>query len=152
MMRAALAAALATQATAWQWWEARGRAGYVLVAYEESLNGGGLAFGQDLVRYAYNSVGFDAGRCLELCSGPGFIGFALLAAGVCDSLTLADVNPRALDAVRATVDHPANAWLRNRTTAYLSDGLAGVPASDMWDLVVSNPPHFSGLGRADGSL
>ena len=42
----------------WLWWEVQGRAGTVLVAYEEHLNGGGLAFGMDLVRYAYNAVGF----------------------------------------------------------------------------------------------
>ena len=74
-----------------------------------------FAFGQDLVRYAYNSVGYNAGRCCEFCSGPGFIGFALLAAGVCDFMVLADVHPRALDAVAATLDHPANAWVRNAT-------------------------------------
>ena len=51
----------------WLWWEVQGRAGTVLVAYEEDLNGGGLAFGMDLVRYAYNAVGFNIGRCLRRC-------------------------------------------------------------------------------------
>ena len=111
------------------------------------MNGGGLAFGQDLVRYAYNAAGFDAGRCFELCSGPGFIGFALMAAGVCESLALADINPRAIAAVKATLALPANAWLSNATSIYLSNGLDAIPSSsEKWDLVVSNPPHFSERG------
>ena len=63
----------------WLWWEVHGREGSVLVAYEEHLNGGGLAFGMDLVRYAYNAVGFNIGRCLEFLGWPS-CGFALVAA------------------------------------------------------------------------
>ena len=84
----------------WLWWEVQGRAGAVLVAYEEDLNGGGLAFGMDLVRHAYNAVGFNIGRCLEFCAGPAFIGFALVAAGVCDTLALSDRNPEAVAAIK----------------------------------------------------
>ena len=127
----------------WLWWEVQGRAGTVLVAYEEQLNGGGLAFGMDLVRHAYNAVGFNAGRCLEFCSGPAFIGFALVAAGVCDTLALSDKNPEAVRAIQQTLAHPANAWLHDRVDAYVSSGLDDIPATERWDLVVANPPHFA---------
>ena len=130
----------------WLWWEVHGREGSVLVAYEEHLNGGGLAFGMDLVRYAYNAVGFNIGRCLEFCAGPAFIGFALVAAGVCDTLALSDRNPEAVAAINETLAHPSNAWLAGRVQPYLSDGLEAIPSHEMWDLVVANPPHF---GSAD---
>ena len=130
----------------WLWWEVQGRAGAVLVAYEVDLNGGGLAFGMALVRYAYNAVGFNIGRCLEFCAGPAFIGFALVAAGVCDTLALSDRNPEALAAINETLAHPSNAWLAGRVQPYLSDGLEAIPSHEMWDLVVANPPHF---GSAD---
>ena len=32
--------------------------------------------------------------------------------------------------------------LQDRVRVYLSDGLNGIPSSEKWDLVVSNPPHF----------
>ena len=121
----------------WLWWEVQGRAGTVLVAYEEHLNGGGLAFGMDLVRYAYNAVGFNIGRCLEFCAGPAFIGFALVAAGVCDTLALSDRNPEAVAAINETLAHPSNAWLAGRVQPHLSDGLAAIPSHEIWDLVVA---------------
>ena len=129
----------------WLWWEVHGREGSVLVAYEEHLNGGGLAFGMDLVRYAYNAVGFNIGRCLEFCAGPAFIGFALVAAGVCDTLALSDRNPEAVAAINETLAHRSNA-ARRCVQPYLSDGLEAIPSHEMWDLVVANPPHF---GSAD---
>ena len=97
----------------------------------------------DLVRYAYNAVGFNIGRCLEFCAGPAFIGFALVAAGVCDTLALSDRNPEAVAAINETLAHPSNAWLAGRVQPYLSDGLAAIPSHEIWDLVVANPPHFA---------
>jgi hypothetical protein len=32
--------------------------------------------------------------------------------------------------------------LAERVTVYRSDNLDGIPASEQWDLVVGNPPHF----------
>jgi tRNA1(Val) A37 N6-methylase TrmN6 len=75
----------------------------------------------------------------EWCAGPGFIGFALLGYGFCDTLCLADVNPEAVEACRRTV---AQNRLAKRVTVYHSDNLDGIPASEQRDLVVGNPPHF----------
>jgi len=77
----------------------------------------------------------------EYCAGPGFIGFSLLAHGLCDRLTLADINPEAVRAVRATI---AENHLEDRVKVYESDCLDHIPESERWDLVVSNPPHFDG--------
>jgi SAM-dependent methyltransferase len=78
-------------------------------------------------------------RVFEWCAGPGFIGFALLGYGFCDTLCLADVNPEAVEACRRTI---AQNRLAERVAVYHSDNLEGIPASEQWDLVVGNPPHF----------
>ena len=75
----------------------------------------------------------------EWCAGPGFIGFALLGYGFCDTLCLADVNLEAVEACRRTVTQNR---LAERVAVYHSDNLDGIPASEQWDLVVGNPPHF----------
>jgi predicted RNA methylase len=100
---------------------------------------GGLAFGRDLPR-VLNELGI--GRCerlFEFCSGPGYIGYSLLAAGWCDSLVLADLDPDAVSTARFTAAHND---LEERVTVYRSDALDHIPSAERWDLVVCNPPHF----------
>jgi methylase of polypeptide subunit release factors len=77
-------------------------------------------------------------RVFEWCAGPGFIGFSLLAAGLCTSLTLADVNPRAVEIARRTISHND---LGQTVEVLLSDCFDSVPKGQKWDLVVGNPPH-----------
>jgi hypothetical protein len=108
------------------------------VSWLPELDGGGRHFGQDFIPVVSRLFG-KAGRVFEFCSGPGFIGFSLLAHGLCEHLTLADVNPRAVDAVMATI---RSNGLEDVVTVHLSDGLDSVPIGAPWDLVVGNPPHF----------
>jgi methylase of polypeptide subunit release factors len=112
------------------------------VFYTPALEGGGTGYGQDYVRIV--SARFPRQRRIfEWCAGPGFIGFSLIAHGLCDTLCLADVNPRAVAACRRTIE--ANG-LADRVTVYLSDCLDAIPKTERWTLVVGNPPH-SGAGR-----
>ncbi len=62
-------------------------------------------------------------RIFEWCSGPGFIGFSMLANGLCDSLCLADINPAAVDCCRRTV---ADNGLSDRVSVYHSDNLRDI--------------------------
>lgn len=39
--------------------------------------------------------------------------------------------------------------MQDRVRVYLSDGLNGIPSSEKWDLVVSNPPHFLAESQKD---
>jgi predicted RNA methylase len=110
------------------------------VSYLPVLDGGGMTFGQQYLDVIRSRVG-KVGHVFEYCAGPGFIGFSLLAHGLCDRLTLADVNPEAVKAVRTTI---AENGLEGRVKVYESDCLAQIPDSERWDLVVSNPPHFDG--------
>ncbi|MGB9734495.1 MAG: methyltransferase [Conexivisphaera sp.] len=111
----------------------------VKIYYEPELSGGGRSFGMLYVPIVRRVVG-HARRCLEAFSGPGFIGFSLVAHGLCDELVLADINPKAIECVRSTVIENG---LDDRVRYYESDVLDGIPANEQFDLVVANPPHFN---------
>jgi len=113
--------------------------GDIRVHYKDHLDGGGRTSG-----LGYLSLFRDLNlprqqRIFEWCAGPGFIGFALLGYGFCETLCLADVNPEAIKACRRTV---AENKLADRVAIYLSDNLETVAPAEQWDLVVGNPPHF----------
>lgn len=122
------------------------------VFYEEDLKGGGDTFGQQYLSVVKKLFG-HVGTVFEWCSGCGFIGFSLLASGLCDRLVLADINPDAIKCMRKTAE--ANGWNlytshleRPQVTIYLSDNLKSIPSTERFDLVVGNPPHFkTGGGR-----
>ena len=78
-------------------------------------------------------------RIFEFCAGPGYIGYSLLAAGFCQKLTLADVNPESVDLARRTAERAGGA---DRVSVHLSDALEQIPDDERWDIVVGNPPHF----------
>jgi predicted RNA methylase len=119
----------------------------VLVFDRADLDGGGPGFGQDFVRVLREIGLLNSSRVFEFCSGPGYIGYSLLAHGLCRSVALADINPVAIQAARMTAEFNG---LSNQVSIYLSDGLDQIPPSEKWDLVVSNPPHFkrwTGTGK-----
>lgn len=114
------------------------RYGDVEVLWSPAIDGGGKDYGQDYLPLVEGLFG-RVGRVLDVCAGAGFIGFALLARGLCNHLTLADVNP---DAVRAMEQTVARNGLQDRVDVYLSDALSGLPSSERYDLVVGNPPNW----------
>jgi 16S rRNA G966 N2-methylase RsmD len=121
--------------------------GAIRVRYRDHLDGGGRTFGIDYLPL-FRDLGMPPQpRVFEWCAGPGFVGFALLAHGFCETLCLADINPEAVEACRLTV---AQNELAQRVVVYRSDNLDGIPKSERWDLVVGNPPHFADL--APGQL
>jgi len=112
----------------------------VTVYYRNHLDGGGRGIGHWFIPFLQSRGMPKQPRIFEWCAGPGFIGFALLAHGLCESLCLADVNPEAVAACRRTIE--ANR-LSGRVSVYCSDNLRDIPATERWDLDVSNPPHFA---------
>jgi hypothetical protein len=120
--------------------------GGIAVSFKTHLDGGGSSFGQNFVPFLRERGMPRLGRVFEWCSGPGFIGFSLLGHGLCDSLCLADINPEAVAACERTI---AKNGLGGRVSVYRSDNLDGIPATERWDLVVGNPPHFDDDGSGD---
>ena len=115
------------------------RFGDIDISYRPELDGGGTHFGQDFLPF-FQARGLPRQRrAFEWCSGPAFIGFSLLGDGFCETLCLADINPRSVASCRNTVEVNC---LADRVSVYESDNLRNIPSSEKWNLVVSNPPHF----------
>lgn len=110
----------------------------IRVSYLPVLAGGGRGFGQEFIRVVKEKIG-KVDHVFEFCAGPGFIGFSLLAQGLCNKLTLADINPNAVQVCRDTI---VKNGLADRVSVYVSDCLDSIPETERWDLVVSNPPHW----------
>lgn len=108
----------------------------IKVSFVWRLNGGGAIFANEFVRVVSQKIG-KIEHVFEYCAGPGFIGFALLANNLCDRLTLADINPKAIEAIKDTIK---NNNLQDKVTVYHADCLDDIPETEQWDLVVSNPP------------
>jgi predicted RNA methylase len=118
----------------------------IRVHYKRHLDGGGTGFGQTFIPFLAHRGMPKQSRIFEWCAGPGFIGFSMLAHGMCDTLCLADINPLAVRACRRTIRHNG---LSDRVCAYLSGNLKAIPPTEQWDLIVSNPPHFSDAAEGD---
>jgi methylase of polypeptide subunit release factors len=112
--------------------------GNIRVSFLPYLEGGGRNFGQEFIRVVKEKFG-KVEHVFEYCAGPGFIGFSLLAHGLCEKLTLADVNPDAVACCRQTIEEN---HLKDKVAVYQSDCLDQIPATEKWDLIVSNPPHW----------
>ena len=110
----------------------------ITVQYLPHLDGGGMGFGQEFLQVVKEKFG-KVNHVFEFCSGPGFIGFSLLANKLCNRLTLADINPEAFKACEETIKKNS---LQPKVSLYLSDCLDTIPETEHWDLVVSNPPHW----------
>lgn len=110
------------------------------VSYTKELDGGGTNFGLEYIPILNSQYpGRVFSKCYEWCSGPGFIGFGILSAGLCNTLCLSDIHQPAIDAVNNTIEQNQ---LDGIVTSYTTGDLALLPLTEQFDLVVSNPPHY----------
>ncbi len=101
-------------------------------------DGGGTGHAAVFVDYIRKRFpGRAFAHALEWCSGPGYIGYALLDAGVCARLSLSDINPDAIDFARHTAERNG---LRDRVSCHVGDNLEAIDPGMRFDLVVGNPP------------
>jgi len=108
------------------------------VSHDSAEDGGGTWFGQEYVSQLQQYPGGFA-RCLEWCSGPGFIGFALLAHEICRDLVLMDRHAPSAASVAETV---RSNHCSDHARFYCLDRIAAMPDNERFDLVVANPPHY----------
>ena len=117
------------------------------VYYQPGMDGGGTWFGQEYItQIPRRWPARKFRRCFEWCSGPGYIGFAIMAFGLADTLCLADIHEPTVDQVRRSIRQN---FCADRVTAYVSDSIGALPDSEKFDLVVGNPPHFSTASSID---
>lgn len=108
------------------------------VSYDSRDEGGGTWFGQEYIEVLQKKYSTQWHHCLEWCSGPGFIGFGIMAHGLCQNLTLQDRHAPLTDHVNQTC-----VWnnCKTRTDFFLGDSIGCIPARQ-FDLIVANPPHY----------
>lgn len=111
------------------------------VHHDSDQEGGGTWFGTEYSEILRSRYARRWPRCYEWCAGPGFIGFDLLDHGLCDSLCFSDRHaPCVFESIPATVE--ANKIDPAVVSTYLGHSLSCLPASERFDLVVANPPHY----------
>lgn len=111
----------------------------ITVLHLPETDGGGTWFGQEyvkIIKQRYPDRIFQ--NCYEWCAGPGFIGFAILANGLCERLLLSDIYDPAVELSKETA---RRAGIANRVESLLFRDLSLLPVDYQFDLVVANPPH-----------
>lgn len=106
------------------------------VYHKKHLDGGGRKFMEkfeDFIR----TRGLKADRLMECFAGCAFIGFHLLEKGICSRLSLLDINKEGCRMCSKTVK--ANGL--EGVKIYNSDCLDSLPATEKYDIIVSNPPN-----------
>lgn len=103
------------------------------------LYGGGTVHAPDFLRTIFQLRLGPVDRLCDFCAGTGYIGFSLLAKGLCKTLCCVDRDKASINAVKltATVNE-----ISDRVITYISDGLKDVPQTEKWDLLVANPPQL----------
>jgi len=108
------------------------------VFYEKRFDGGGTTFGFNAITKSDILEKIqDRGDVLEICSGPGFIGYTLLKYNKVNRLVLSDINPEVRDGIEST-----NRFNNLKVEFIQSDCFDSMEDSNKFDTIVSNPPHF----------
>ena len=104
----------------------------------ERLDGGGSAL---KTFFSASLRPFDTiyAHAFEWCAGMGDIGLHLLQRGLCERLTLADINEESIIEARKQV---FRLGLEDRVELFVSDNMADIPKGERFDLVVANPPNY----------
>jgi len=109
----------------------------IQVFYNPQNDGGGRTFAIDYINYLQNQ---KYNHVLEWCAGPGFIGFALLASGICNHVTLLECDENAIIDINNTLD--SNPHIKDNVTVIHTDNIQSLSETHQFNLIVGNPPHF----------
>jgi methylase of polypeptide subunit release factors len=107
------------------------------IYYESEYDGGGSVFGINCLKNDEILKNILKGKILEMCSGPGFMGFYLNFEGLAKKLVLADINPLNNKSIQETIKENR---LEN-VEFYHSNLFSSIPKME-FDTIISNPPHF----------
>lgn len=116
------------------------------VFYEKRFDGGGTTFGFNAItKPSISDYIQEFSDVLEMCSGPGFIGYTLLKKKKVNRLVLSDINIDLYPSIQETNESNK---LQN-VEFILSDCFDAISEENKFDVIVSNPPHFKTM-RPDG--
>ena len=109
------------------------------VIYDEIYDGGGSSFGVNALKDEKVKSVIKKGNILEMCSGPGFMGFYLNFEGYADYLILSDINDAHDSYIKKTIEENN---LTN-TKFIQSDGFKSFYIHNNFDTIIMNAPHYS---------
>lgn len=118
------------------------------VYYTNETNGGGDYFALEYMN-VINEWYTHVDNALEWCSGPGFIGYGLLASNICKNISFNDMYSPALEMLEKTKAHSTYS---NNIFIHAGNTLDSIPKSKQYNLVVGNPPHWKDDNSASASL
>jgi UDPglucose 6-dehydrogenase len=112
----------------------------IKIDYNRVFDGGGLSFKDHLIeiikrKRLHNKV---YSRAFEWCAGFGVLGYEILGMGICNHIVFSDYYDKAIQNCQETA---LKNYITAHVTTYVSPTIAGIPENEVWDLVVSNPPH-----------
>ena len=124
----------------------------VKVFYKKKHDGGGIKFHRAFIDRLKLERKQSYKRCMEFASGPGFIGFSLLAEGVIDELVFVDVNKSVFEGVEITLkENNLDVEKVKMFEANWGDQ-SFIEKIGTCDLVVSNPPHIDVVNPDTGKI
>lgn len=107
------------------------------INWERGLDGGGSDQHKDFLNYLKKS-GKKYKHCLEWCAGLGAIGYSILDAGICETITFMD---KYEPAKRVALENAELNNISDKVFAFTVDNINDLPTDLKFDLVVANPPH-----------
>jgi methylase of polypeptide subunit release factors len=108
------------------------------IYFKDHLNGGGDDFGIKSMKNDLVFPNINKGKILEMCSGPGFIGFYLNFIGLAEELYLIDINDENRSCIEETIKY--NKLTNTKFTH--SNVFQSFNENVIFDTIVSNPPMF----------
>lgn len=102
------------------------------------FDGGGMRYKDFLIETIQNVTNRVYDRAFEWCAGFGVLGFECLEQKICKHIVFSDYHPLAINncLLTAKVNN-----VEDYVTGYVSPTIIELPDGEMWDLVISNPPH-----------
>jgi len=104
------------------------------IFYKEELHGGGTGWIERMKNYDWPVVD----SLMEMCCGPGFMGYYLKHKYNISKLVLIDIHEPVRDVIEKT--NKQNGW-EDEVEFYISDGFKNY-TGDKVEMIVANPPHL----------
>ena len=108
-----------------------------VIFYDKHLDGGGSTFGINALK-SKNVKKHIKGNALEMCSGPGFMGYFSLIKNYISNITFSDINQEN----QKCIDKTSNFNTFNNVKFIESNVFDAFRDNDIFDTIISNPPHF----------
>lgn len=113
----------------------------IVINYPSILDGGGIQLVNDFLNII-KKLNKKYNNTFEWCSGFGLVGFEILGNGFTENVHFSDVyGPAIENCIETSVTNN----ISDKVFTYQSDNIKDLPISNLFDLVVANPPNSFNL-------